>query len=83
MQVAACLSCAASSNNASPKTRPNKRSGFARFTNARFSMSADALGDVYVHLTNVAVQKRAPTFDRARGLKWPLRDLRLFLGASS
>ena len=37
------------------------RSGFARFSNTRFSL--DSIDDHYVHLTNVAVQKTAPEYD--------------------
>ncbi len=55
------------------------RSGFARFTNTRFSMAREDIANSYVHLTNVAVQKHAPGFDRDRGCKWPIRSLRLYL----
>jgi tubulin polyglutamylase TTLL9 len=32
-----------------------------------------------MHLTNVAIQKHAPNFDRSKGMKWPIRSLRLYL----
>ncbi|KAF8063863.1 Ttll9 [Scenedesmus sp. PABB004] len=53
------------------------RSGFARFTNVRFSMRKQDIGNAYVHLTNVAIQKHTPGFHR--GMKWPIRSLRLYL----
>lgn len=40
------------------------RSGFARFSNMRFSMLKDNLGDVAIHLTNVAIQKQAANYDK-------------------
>ena len=56
------------------------RSGFARFTNTRFSMRKEDIGNTFVHLTNVAIQKHAPGFDRSKAcLKWPMRSLRLFM----
>jgi len=35
------------------------RSGFARFTNTRFSMKKEDISNTYIHLTNVAIQKHA------------------------
>lgn len=55
------------------------RSGFARFTNARYSMKKEDITNTYIHLTNVAIQKHAPTFDAAKGMKWSIRSLRMFL----
>jgi hypothetical protein len=56
-----------------------RRSGFARFTNARYSMKKEDIGNTFIHLTNVAIQKHAPGFDRAKGMKWPIRSLRLYM----
>lgn len=55
------------------------RSGFARFSSYRYNTHAKNLGDTYVHLTNVAVQKTGPGFDAGAGSKWPLRNYRIFL----
>lgn len=55
------------------------RSGFARFSNTRFSL--DSISDNFVHLTNVAIQKTAPDYDPEKGCKWSLQELRLFLMA--
>lgn len=56
-----------------------RRSGFARFTSARYSSKKEDISNTYIHLTNVAIQKHAPGFDRAKGMKWPIRSLRLYL----
>ncbi|KAL7063869.1 hypothetical protein AAHC03_04624 [Spirometra sp. Aus1] len=53
------------------------RDGFARLSNAGFSL--DSIDDQYVHLTNVAIQKSAPDYDADRGLKWSVCRLRRFL----
>ena len=55
------------------------RSGFARFSSYRYNTNHKNLGDTFVHLTNVAVQKTGPGFDAGAGSKWPLRAYRLFL----
>lgn len=53
------------------------RSGFARFSNSRFSL--DSIGDSFVHLTNVAIQKTAPDYDPEKGCKWSMLELRRYL----
>ena len=53
------------------------REGFVRFSNTRFS--TDRIEDSYVHLTNVAIQKKAPDYNPDRGAKWPLTSLRRYL----
>mmetsp|Transcript_64809 Transcript_64809/g.116577 ORF Transcript_64809/g.116577 Transcript_64809/m.116577 type:complete len:485 (-) Transcript_64809:68-1522(-) len=58
------------------------RSGFARFSHARFSMDAADLSDAQIHLTNVAIQKHNENYDEKRGGKWDLHQLRLHLLAS-
>eukprot|EP00440_Ansanella_granifera_P016875 gb/GFBE01018337.1/.p1 GENE.gb/GFBE01018337.1/~~gb/GFBE01018337.1/.p1 ORF type:complete len:480 (+),score=126.79 gb/GFBE01018337.1/:1-1440(+) len=55
------------------------RSGFARFSHARFSMNAADLSDAMIHLTNVAVQKHNENYDEKRGGKWDLHSLKLYL----
>lgn len=42
-------------------------------------MRKEDISNTFVHLTNVAIQKHAPGFDRSKGMKWPIRNLRLFL----
>ena len=55
------------------------RSGFARFSNTRFSL--DSISDTFVHLTNVAIQKTATDYDPEKGCKWSLQQFRLYLMA--
>eukprot|EP00002_Diphylleia_rotans_P015010 TRINITY_DN2908_c0_g1_i4.p1 TRINITY_DN2908_c0_g1~~TRINITY_DN2908_c0_g1_i4.p1 ORF type:complete len:314 (-),score=62.89 TRINITY_DN2908_c0_g1_i4:652-1593(-) len=52
------------------------RTGFARFSNHRFSM--ENIEDTYIHLTNVAIQKTAANYDSKTGCKWSLRNLKVF-----
>merc|ERR1719221_1246379 len=55
------------------------RSGFARFSHARFSMNSANLSDAMIHLTNVAVQKHNEHYDEKRGGKWDLHNLKTYL----
>ena len=55
------------------------RSGFARFSNTRYSL--DSITDQFVHLTNVAIQKTAPDYDPEKGCKWSLQEFRMYLTA--
>jgi len=55
------------------------RSGFGQFTFHRFTLDEGEMGDRFVHLTNVAVQKTAPDYDPASGCKWELRFLKQYL----
>ncbi|CEP01144.1 Tubulin--tyrosine ligase-like protein 9 [Plasmodiophora brassicae] len=65
----------------SPLTIYAYRSGFARFSTSRFSMSNSDLTDHHIHLTNVAIQKSAPKYDPSNGGKWSLRNLKLYMVA--
>jgi len=56
------------------------REGFARFTNAAFSLDKDDLSNIGIHLTNHAVQKKDAEYDASRtDLKWSLHSLKTFL----
>ena len=55
------------------------RSGFARFSNTRFSL--DSISDAFVHLTNVAIQKTVPDYDPEKGCKWSLQEFHMYLTA--
>ncbi|CAJ1406444.1 unnamed protein product [Effrenium voratum] len=63
----------------SPLTVYLYRSGFARFSHARFSMDTADLSDAMIHLTNVAVQKHNDHYDEKRGGKWDLHSLKMHL----
>lgn len=54
-----------------------------RFCNLKFSQEVAELDNMFVHLTNVAVQKEGgSSYNSSHGNKWPLADLRLFLEAT-
>lgn len=55
------------------------REGFARFTTSRFTMSHSNMADAYIHLTNVAIQKKGPEYDADSGGKMNVRALKLYL----
>lgn len=57
------------------------RGGFCRFSAAQYdSVSGNNdLDNLYVHLTNNAIQKTADTYNKACDLKWPMRQLKIFL----
>ena len=55
------------------------RNGFCRFSNSLFSMDTKELANLYIHATNVAVQKTNPNYDSERGCKWLLRNLKMYL----
>jgi len=55
------------------------RSGFCRFSSNRFSMKKEDIQNTMIHLTNVAVQKTGEKYDEKSGMKWALRDLKMFM----
>jgi tubulin polyglutamylase TTLL9 len=55
------------------------RNGFCRFSNSQFSMNAKDISNMYIHATNVAIQKHSPNYDGDKGCKWLLRNLKQFL----
>ena len=56
------------------------REGFARFTNARYSMSKADIDNPYVHLTNHAIQKKDEAYDAdISDLKWSILELKRFM----
>jgi tubulin polyglutamylase TTLL9 len=66
-------------SNYSPLTVYLYRTGFARFTHHKFSTNLEDVGNNYIHLTNVAVQKNSDHYDEKTGGKWDLRSLKLYL----
>ena len=64
----------------SPLTVWLYRGGFCRFSSARYSNSAADLENVFMHLTNVAIQKKSADYAKdEHGGKWDLRHLKLYL----
>ena len=61
----------------SPLTIYLYRTGFARFTHHRYD--CEDISNNYVHLTNVAIQKKSDNYDEKIGGKWMLNTLKLYL----
>lgn len=55
------------------------RSGFARFSAFRYTGARTQLKDTHLHLTNVAVQKTAPGYDKESGCKWLIDSLKRYM----
>jgi tubulin polyglutamylase TTLL1 len=65
------------------------RSGFARFCAVQYTATPSSgsgkraaaadLGNLYMHLTNVAIQKHGDEYSATHGGKWPLENLRAHL----
>ena len=53
--------------------------GFCRFCNEKFSVDINDIENIYVHLTNVAIQKRSYKYNDFHGGKWPLKNLRTYV----
>jgi tubulin polyglutamylase TTLL1 len=55
------------------------RQGFCRFSNEKFSIDVNELDNIYIHLTNVAIQKNYEKYDSSHGGKWSMANLKLYL----
>lgn len=55
------------------------RQGFCRFCNEKFSVDVGDIDNIYIHLTNVAVQKKYEKYSASHGGKWNLNNLKLYL----
>eukprot|EP00842_Homolaphlyctis_polyrhiza_P003895 jgi/Hompol1/4506/HPOL_003660-RA len=55
------------------------RNGFCRFSNTQFSMHVKDISNLYIHATNVAIQKTSPNYDGDKGCKWLLRNLKMYM----
>jgi len=55
------------------------RLGFCRFCTVRYNASISELDNMFVHLTNVSVQKHGEEYNDSHGGKWTVENLRLFL----
>lgn len=49
--------------------------GFCRFCNEKFSNDVSDIDNIYIHLTNVAIQKKYVKYNDYHGGKWPLKNL--------
>ena len=57
------------------------RTGFARFSNTRYSSDKTTISNSFMHLTNVAIQKTAKDYDKGQGCKLSVHALRMLLTA--
>lgn len=53
--------------------------GFGRFCNEKYTTDVAEFDNMFVHLTNVAVQKHAEGYNDKHGGKWNINNLRLYL----
>jgi len=56
--------------------------GFCRFCTVRYNQSTNDLDNLFVHLTNVSIQKNADDYNSQHGGKWTLESLRLYLSST-
>ena len=55
------------------------RQGFARFCSVLYSNDVSELDNMYMHLTNVAIQKTGEDYNRQHGNKWTYENLLLYI----
>ena len=65
------------------------RNGFCRFSNYQYSNELKDISNLCnffswihlkdIHATNVAIQKTAPAYDGAKGCKWLLNSLKMYM----
>ncbi|XP_043572891.1 probable tubulin polyglutamylase TTLL1 isoform X2 [Chiloscyllium plagiosum] len=55
------------------------RLGFCRFCTMKYTPSTSELDNMFVHLTNVSVQKHGGDYNPIHGGKWSVSNLRLYL----
>ncbi|XP_066214695.1 polyglutamylase complex subunit TTLL1 isoform X1 [Saccopteryx leptura] len=53
--------------------------GFCRFCTVKYTPSTSELDNMFVHLTNVAIQKHGDDYNHIHGGKWTVSNLRLYL----
>mmetsp|Transcript_62114 Transcript_62114/g.71203 ORF Transcript_62114/g.71203 Transcript_62114/m.71203 type:complete len:407 (+) Transcript_62114:193-1413(+) len=53
--------------------------GFARFCNEKYTSDMAELDNMYIHLTNVAIQKNSEEYNDKHGGKWSIDCLRFYL----
>ena len=56
--------------------------GFCRFCTVKYNHSTSDLDNLFVHLTNVSIQKNADDYNAQHGGKWTLESLRLYLSST-
>ena len=59
------------------------RKGFCRFCTVKYSSDVGDLDNMYVHLTNVSIQKHGDDYNELHGGKWSLDNLRMYLESTN
>lgn len=55
------------------------RPGFCRFCTVKYNTNVNELDNMFVHLTNVSIQKHGEEYNSVHGGKWTIHNLRIFL----
>ncbi|XP_062513741.1 polyglutamylase complex subunit TTLL1-like isoform X2 [Corticium candelabrum] len=55
------------------------RLGFCRFCTVKYNSSTSELENMFVHLTNVSIQKHAEKYNDSHGGKWSIHNLKMYL----
>lgn len=58
------------------------REGFARFCTVKYIEAAKDMDNMFVHLTNVSIQKHGDEYNTSHGGKWNIKNLKLLLEGS-
>ena len=53
--------------------------GFCRFCTVKYNANMNDLDNMFVHLTNVAIQKHGEAYNNVHGGKWSMANLRRYL----
>ena len=53
--------------------------GFCRFCTVKYNADVNELDNMFVHLTNVSIQKHGEEYNATHGGKWTIENLRLYL----
>ncbi|KAK2143837.1 hypothetical protein LSH36_808g00026 [Paralvinella palmiformis] len=53
--------------------------GFCRFCTVKYNANLNELDNMFVHLTNVSIQKHGDDYNQIHGGKWSIHNLRVFL----
>ncbi|ELT87418.1 hypothetical protein CAPTEDRAFT_168095 [Capitella teleta] len=53
--------------------------GFSRFCSVKYNANVNELDNMFVHLTNVSIQKHGEDYNAIHGGKWTVHNLRVFL----
>ncbi|ESO10564.1 hypothetical protein HELRODRAFT_156264 [Helobdella robusta] len=56
--------------------------GFCRFCTVKYNANLNDLDNMFVHLTNVSIQKDGDDYNSIHGGKWTIENLKLFIGGT-